>query len=755
MKKIMKILSTLLALTLICVIPRLYAFAQNIVADNYTYIGNPIYVSCGESDIIIVSRENIYIYSYDAELLHTYDISGAQKAIRSDGGFYFLKDGDVFSCDKSGSISPVYRNAVDFCLTDNALFVASEEAVSEIALSDGSVTLYKTEQSITSLATSNGNVYFAVKGDVFGYSNIYELKDSPEVVFDYCKNLEYLIDGDVLTYYGTGRAVVPATGNTTVFPGDESHVALRGDIFYYVTYSGELFTLRDGEANMMFGCIGKDDGHFAFPGSTYTDFGKLFVLDYANDRIAMLENEYEYIDVRRPSAITSDYSGNLYIKGKDGLFKYNMSTKDVSNLSCTLSSISQMAYSDGCVYLLSGGKVYSYADEAAEYICQAQKIRAEYFSGDMFIMNERGIYSMTDQVLIVNQQDMIDFDIAPDRSFYVIRDGMLENYSSKGELLYSTEVDDKATAVSISVVSNEFVSFGDIIITCTDKHKVYTVTPQKVASIPEPDLQYTDTNSILRLSTGDTYIYENPCSIKKICKVNTGSTLIVGKYDLYETNRMSYVLYEEFSGLKSGYIYKGFLSEPIEEKNPEYTKGTTLYENTAVYRFPSAQSEKLIESAGKNAEVAILPFCDYSYEGISWYKVRYNNKTGFIAKDMLTTNKIISGDERPQYNAKLNHSSSVYILSLSAGEYIDTGITLETGTDVEVIGIFDQNTQYTQIKYFDQKEGVQTGYILTKSLSSYMSTPLQTIGLICVGVVVLLLISVCAVRFVTKRKNRS
>lgn len=82
------------------------------------------------------------------------------------------------------------------------------------------------------------------------------------------------------------------------------------------------------QTTLIFACTSADKGYFAFPRAAASDYGKLFVLDYANDRVAVMEDDITYIDIKRPTAMTADYSGSLYVAGKEGLFRVNVNQPD-------------------------------------------------------------------------------------------------------------------------------------------------------------------------------------------------------------------------------------------------------------------------------------------------------------------------------------------------------------------------------------------------------------------------------------------
>ena len=119
---------------------------------------------------------------------------------------------------------------------------------------------------------------------------------------------------------------------------------------------------------------------------------------------------------------------------------------------------------------------------------------------------------------------------------------------------------------------------------------------------------------------------------------------------------------------------------------------------------------------------------------------------------MISTGQYIPTDERPQYNASLTKDAQIY--DKINDVFVPTGYTLPSGSDVEIIGVFDQGSEYTHIKYFDDRLGLREGYVPTSALTSYSITPLQIIGLCCAGIIALLLISVCIIKFAGKRKRQ-
>lgn len=755
MKKFLKFLSIGALVAVLCTFSAWTAAAEKSVTDKkYTFVGNPNGLFCADDGILVYSADKLYSFSYTYDQTGERQLPGAYKYEKSALISVYSSSDGVYLISSDGNDKKLTGKADDFTVYGSRVFVASGSDVIIFDTSSDSTFTVSAGNRITSIAYSGNKVCFSTKSDSFGYSDIYEVSENGiSLLFDYCKNVGYLIPGDKPLYYGAGKVTNPETKQNFSLHGDEIRVSRHGDDFYSITASGELYKTTDGVTSLVFACTSSETGYFAFPGTAYSDYGKLFVPDYANDRIAVMGESISYLDVKRPVALASDYSGNLYVYGKQGLFAYNANKLDTRPLALSYSggAISSLAYGKKGLYALSGGKVYLYADGELTYVCDALKMRTEYFGGQLYVLQSDGVYKADGDYPTVKLSGIEDFDVSNDGSVYCLKNGEISRYSADGELIFTKNTDKNASSFSLSVVTNKYTDFGDIVITCKKTHRVFNYKPDSPAVAPEADLTYTDTTDIIRTVTDDASVYQSPNSIKNLGKIPSGATVIVGKYNLYETERMSYVLYEAEDGLKEGYIYKGLVGEAKKEHLPEFTTARTLYENTAVYRFPTAGGKKLIENVGKNVQINVLSFCDYEHNGVKWLKVSYNSQIGFIARDMLATNQTIPDDERPQYNASLKKDADIY--DVVGGIYVMTGNSLKAGTDVETVGMFDQNSKYTKIRYFDTEKGVRECYVLTETLTSYSITPLQIIGLIGVGVIAILLVTVCVIKFAGKRKR--
>lgn len=755
MKRFLKLISVVCATALLCSLSVSVAFAEKeITSDKYAFVGIPSGLFCSDDGIVVYSADKLYSFSYDYEKTGESDIQSVMKYEKNGMTVAYSTADGVFVISDGNAAKKIYGKCDDFTVIGSDVYIADGSDIVIVNASDDSRTTVATGCDITSVARCGNKAYYSVASDAFGYSDIYSVDASgTSVIFDYCKNVEYLLTGDVVWYYGAKKAHNPETGESIALPGDEIAVSVHGNDFYSITAGGELYKTSGDQTSLVFACAGNQTGFFAFPGMTYSDYGKLFVADYANNRIAAMSDKIEYIDITRPTAIASNYSGTLYAYGKRGLFAFNADKIDEQPTSLPYSggAITSLAYGKNGLYILTDGKIYLYDEGELTFIRNALKVKTEYFGGQMYYLTENGVYKDGTDYAVVRQSGILDFDIGADKSLFCLTKGEISRYTDEGELLFTNRVDENATNITLSVLTNDYTDFGDVVVTCTSLHKVFNFKPSSSAEAPVADLTYTDTNGIIRTVTNDANVYLSPNSTKVLGKIPSGSTVIVGKYNLYETERMSYVLYEDKAGLKEGYVYKGLIGNSKPEHDPEFTTARTLYENTALYRFPSAGGAKLSDNVGKNVQVKILPFADYEADGVTWLKVSCGSQIGFIARDMLATNTVTPDDERPQYNADLKKDADIY--DVVAGEYVITGNTLKSGTPVEIVGIFDQNSKYTEIRYFDQEKGVRTCYVLTETLVTYSITPLQIIGLVGVGIIAVLLVIVFVLKFASKRKR--
>lgn len=91
------------------------------------------------------------------------------------------------------------------------------------------------------------------------------------------------------------------------------------------------------------------------------------------------------------------------------------------------------------------------------------------------------------------------------------------------------------------------------------------------------------------------------------------------------------------------------LEQPNEEKVEEYKKTTKYVKGSSIYmrKGPSTETE-IVVTLIKNTDVTVIG------EENGWYKVEYENNTGYIREDLLSDTKIIETSSRDGENIERN-----------------------------------------------------------------------------------------------------
>ena len=138
---------------------------------------------------------------------------------------------------------------------------------------------------------------------------------------------------------------------------------------------------------------------------------------------------------------------------------------------------------------------------------------------------------------------------------------------------------------------------------------------------------------------------------------------------------------------------------------------------------------------------------------MDWYKISADGIVGYVIAPSLQLGSYVP-DVRPDANATTTESAQTY--ELVNGEFVATeNVVLMSGTKVEVVGVFDSNTEYSQIKYYDESAGgTRTCYVKTALLQYEYVTPEQKIALV---VIIILIITTALAVFIgiRARKKRS
>ena len=168
---------------------------------------------------------------------------------------------------------------------------------------------------------------------------------------------------------------------------------------------------------------------------------------------------------------------------------------------------------------------------------------------------------------------------------------------------------------------------------------------------------------------------------------------------------------------------------------------------SAIESAPNA-TEFTVADKGTRVDVILKVGVD----GNDWYKISYDGKVGYAPAAYLMLGGYDPGI-RPDVNASLKADAVIY--DLDGGSYEASGVVLAKGTKVEVIGLFDSNTEYTKIKYYDSDNGgTRTCYVLTRTLDYAYMKPEQKIAMILIPVIGITILVVVFIAYkITKRKK--
>lgn len=145
---------------------------------------------------------------------------------------------------------------------------------------------------------------------------------------------------------------------------------------------------------------------------------------------------------------------------------------------------------------------------------------------------------------------------------------------------------------------------------------------------------------------------------------------------------------------RQGWVSSAYVA-PAASKTPSNQKhslGTVTATILNVRSKPNAQSS-ITGKLTKNMKVEII-----SEQG-NWYKIRYNNVTGWVSKQYITKAAAKSSSTSPQ-KGRITASS----LNVRSGPSLHSKIvgTIKKGTEVEIIGA---NGDWYQIRYAKNKTG--------------------------------------------------
>ncbi len=329
-------------------------------------------------------------------------------------------------------------------------------------------------------------------------------------------------------------------------------------------------------------------------------------------------------------------------------------------------------------------------------------------------------------------------------------------------------------AMALCTVGNSFVSYGNLIIADSYKHRVFSADGAALGvklidddyEVPEikddstPDC-YDD--GLIRVALYDTPVFSLPMETPPVYTIAQGRKVIVAQYSLEDSREYSLILIDNLSTgeLLQGYVYRDSLSAPLPYVAPPASSGTVYASATPIYKWPS-RNAKAVTGFGAVERATQFEMLDFvkeyrdDYNNL-WYRVRIAEQyEGYI----LAANISMLGYDpifiRPAYDAEIisyQGSTFAQAYELVDGQYKEIDVTFKTGTQVEVVGTFDTSVEYTLIKYLDPDYGTLTCYVRTEYLK-YKGVNVVLIVAIVVASITVVLAAIIIIRVVYLKKKR-
>ncbi len=772
MKK--KILALILSFTLITIIPLFGVAVAEVVEPNA-----PIYYHF----------ENAYSVVSDGNAFLVGDDKGLHLIENREGQFVNLENTSV--TELCGSPKDAYAlcggEIIRVTFNDNG------SASENIGISGAEhITLFNGE-----LYYSRGNTIYDDNGDAFltAPSEILSMASADKLYYA-------TANGNRFDIYDDGGGVVfPLIKSSRIFGGDglysvkpsgeltriteEGELSVLTNAFVTSAYGygngicvttdeGEILNIQQGKITLVAASASSEDGFYHHPLYATTRLGNLYVCDYLNNRVAIKNLQHDsldYITLYRPQSLAVASDGTLYVvHSSKRISVYSFELEFL--ISYTFEhNVSQVCVdANGDVYALSNECVFKLEDTGfVNTLLTATSIHAD---GGLFSVKEDGrVYKNDD--LVLSKTGIVDITTdASGKIFALINDGSsisIVRFDGQTATTIDTEFSlDGATSISVSKCDVGTINFGDVIIADKLTHKIISVSSSVSGSASEnitpPDEADYDEN-IIRTTLRPCSLFGSLNESNVELSLAKNKSIIVLKYDA--TTSFAYCASEDLTGnLVYGFVFRSALSDALEYRTPPADEGTIYTENTFLFSLPSL-SAPTVKTNGADGDsdvsfdrgdkVELLDFADYSSGKTRWYKVNFNETTGYVPSNSVSIRNFIPGDARPQYNAKIisykgSTHAPVYLIN-SEGEYEQIlGDYLKTGTQVEILDSFDESEKYAEIKYFDENLGTLTCFVEIVYLEYNSITLLQTIAII-VAILTFVLLVFLLVRLYMKNRK--
>ncbi|MCX4361842.1 MAG: hypothetical protein OSJ74_00430 [Clostridia bacterium] len=524
---------------------------------------------------------------------------------------------------------------------------------------------------------------------------------------------------------------------------------------------GDLFAYTQGKTI----CVAKNNKLLSF--EEKSDFDEFVDVAINSTHIIALAKKgddkylwaYEYND-RRIAKISHKFSGLFlnYIVGvyadNDGKF-FVMETNKVNSVSLNpdetnsayfnsntslddglYKGVKDFAVSNNVLYCIDNGNFYEINEQNFNYSDLSKFLKK---SGDYISLSAIG-----DKVLLLNANGIFGYDISSGALSSFVEEGLDQNsnvccaYDKENNVCYAYAKSSQNAVNMYLYVDGKLEYYG-----CFD-NTVYT-----------HPVEY-DIVNLYKTTSGVT-LYSSPRHLQRMGVIPRDEYLVaLSKKDGY-----IYVYYHNEKDNKTQYGYikenSGITLCPAQKDTPIGAYAQPLHENTAIYKYPFAGSEKLVDASIYLQLIVINNVGqdgDYTW---GWYKV------GFVDSQGKTVYGYIKAENASPYTQLTapSLSKSVKLTSKKLGQYIslyalpfdneENAIEvaqLAEGSSVYLKEKFDKNREWTAV-YYDGK----TVYVRTANIRAFGLTSWQLALAITVPCVVVAIVAAVVILIVAKNKK--
>lgn len=798
----------------------------------YRYFDAPSSVFADASGIVVSDKNGITAISHGIDSFNVRS-TVADKCAREGEVYVTLESGAL--CAYYGSTkSSLAGSYTDFCLYNGVIYAITNNTLTKVPIGETSLAVDSATTvtmscgdydniTATALTVSENGVFVAVDSAVFANKQDIATIDENGVLTPCMLQSDPVLSMSVMPHTGIIYTVTRDKTLGYTFSGgglvrrySQSSIGLTDvfcyDGFIYALDSIDSLSKISGDltsTQILVASANSANGFYNMPSGIAVKSSALYVADTANDRVSILGSENSYINnVSRPISVVCDSAGEIYVAGDYGSVSVyalsgnaspsrNFATIKVPELLRTITvneRISQILIdADRTLYILTHSGLWVANADADT----ARKIDSTPYKQIALSIGRNelyGLYGTSINKLTVSGNSCTSamyctapasaFSFAVDLNgnvFMLSANRITAHIKDKGVTDYGLTVNNSsyvlghtAGQIVLCTVENDYVHYGDIIITDTYKHRLFTLDGSLIGAklvdddYDVPDISHDDTpdyyaSGLIRVALYDTEVFGLPMETPAIYTIAKDRKVIVPQYSLEDTREYSLILIDNIDTgeLIQGYVYKDALSEPLPYVAPPSHVGTVYSTATPVYKWPSrnAQTVNGFSSVERNTQFDILDFVESYRDDYNnlWYRIRIaDNYEGYILAVNLSLMDYEPTFIRPAYNAEIisyNGSTDAVTYALTNGKYVPLTTALTVGTKVEVVGAFDSSLEYTQIKYMDSNLGTLTCYVKTAYLK-YNGVNIVLIVAITVIIITVALATIILMRVYYVKKRR-